>query len=411
MSKTLIGPVSQILPMDNMSLNGPLKDSHLSIIKNGAILIENGHILTLGSYEDLKNENAKKIFIEQPTVALPGFIDAHTHICFAGNRAQDFAKRIEGKSYLEIQREGGGILHTVKETRYATQEELTNSLLLRLDQELLQGVTTVEIKSGYGLNVSEELKILKAIQRASNEHYITCIPTCLAAHLLPADFTNTKEYLAFLLKELLPIVSKKKLAKRVDIFIEQGAFSATESFSYLKAAKNMGFEITVHADQFHVGGSIVAAQVKACSADHLEATTELEMAQLLQAEVVPVILPGASLGLGIPFAPARKLLDFGLPLAIASDWNPGTAPMGKLLTQAALLATYEKLSAAEIFAGLTYRAAKALRLVDRGILAPSLRADIVFFPTADYRQILYYQGALLPWKSMIKGEFCCVNIC
>ncbi|MDP2059249.1 MAG: amidohydrolase family protein, partial [Flavobacteriaceae bacterium] len=231
-------------------------------------------------------------------------------------------------------------------------------------------------------------------------------PTCLAAHIIPKDFEgDAPVYLHYITEKLLPILKREKLTNRIDIFIEQTAFSEKEATQFLNRSKQMGFQITVHADQFSVGGSAVAIEMGAQSADHLEASKTKEIEQLAASDTVAVVLPGASLGLGMPFAPARKLLDAGCCLAIASDWNPGSAPMGDLLTQAAVLGAYEKLSTPEVFAGLTFRAAHALGLEDRGRIQSGMLADLIGFPCGDYRDILYRQGNLKPelvWKNGVK---------
>ncbi|MEO1587001.1 MAG: amidohydrolase family protein, partial [Bacteroidota bacterium] len=239
----------------------------------------------------------------------------------------------------------------------------------------------------------------------AQETYPIFIPTCLAAHIPPKDRTgNASSYLKEIQEELWPILLREGLTKRMDIFVEEGAFSVEEARVYLKAAQTAGFDLTLHVDQFHPGSSLLAVELQALSADHLEASGTREIQALAQSDVVAVALPGASLGLGDRFTPARKLLDAGASLAIASDWNPGSAPMGQLLLQAALLSVYEKLSTAETLAGLTVRAASALNLQDRGKLVPDCRADIIAFPVDDYREILYQQGSLLPHRVWMRGQ-------
>jgi len=290
----------------------------------------------------------------------------------------------------------------VQQTRRASQEELTRLTVQRANRHLQNGVTTIEVKSGYGLSVAEELKQLRAIKAADGQTAADLISTCLAAHTLPRNYGGPPEaYLAEMAQQLLPQLKQENLTNRVDAFIEQGAFSAEQIAPYFAEAQQLGFQLTVHADQFHAFGSRVAVAVGAASADHREASGEAEIQLLAQSQVVSVALPGASLGLGCAFTPARRLLDAGASLAIASDWNPGSAPMGDLLAQAAILGTFEKLTTAEVLAGLTHRAALALRLTDRGQLAAGLLADFLLFPVADYREILYQQGQLKPaqvWK-------------
>ncbi len=403
---SFIGPITQLISLTGLPLNGPLPGSLLKPLSQAGILLKGNLIHKIGRYDDLKKSaielNAVFTVIEEDFICLPGFVDAHTHICFAGSRSADYALRNEGKSYLEIAAAGGGIWDTVSHTREAKQEQLTDLVAQRANRHLQEGVTTIEVKSGYGLSVNEELKLLRAIQNAKAHTKASLISTCLAAHTMPKDFPgSSSEYLLDILQNLLPQVREEKLSNRVDIFVEKGAFSLLEAESYLIQARQKGFGITIHADQFSTGGSALAVQLGALSADHLEASTNKEIALLSDSPTAAVVLPGASVGLGCRFAPARRLLDRGASLAIASDWNPGTAPMGDLLTLAALLGVFEKLSDVEVFAGITFRAAAALGLVNRGRLAPDCLADFVLFQGRDYREILYLQGKLKPaqvWK-------------
>lgn len=402
----LIGSFKQLLPMSNLLIKGRLQDIDLPLIKNAGILVRNGLIEAVGDFETLYKKHKKEVEsveeVKGDLVALPGFLDAHTHICFSGSRAKDYAMRNGGKSYLEIAKEGGGIWDTVTKTRAASQAELVDGILQRARQLLNNGITTIEIKSGYGLSVQEEYKMLKAIQLSNQKTIADLIPTCLAAHISPKDYDGTiSNYLVEISENLFPKILAEKLCNRIDAFIEEEAFSADIIAPYFEKAKSSGFDLTVHADQFHTSGSEVAVKFGAASADHLEASTEKEIELLAKSEVIPIALPGASIGLGCDFTPARKLLDAGASLAIASDWNPGSAPMGNLITQAAILGTFEKLSNAEILAGMTFRAAAALKLDDRGSLEKGKLADIVAFPTDHFNEILYHQGQLKPsavWK-------------
>lgn len=403
----LIGPISQLITLSDLAEKGPLGDEVLQPVLQAGILMQGDLIYKTGPYNDLLEDanrlEATKILLEGDHVCLPGFIDAHTHICFAGSRANDYAMRNAGKSYLEISLAGGGIWDTVKATRQASLTELTALTQARANKHLQEGVTTIEVKSGYGLSVEEELKMLRAIAAANKETEADLIPTCLAAHTLPKDFEGTHEkYLQQISEELFPVIQKENLTTRIDAFIEQGAFSAEVIRPYFVIAQQYGFSITVHADQFSPGGSAVAVDFNAISADHLEASGDPEINLLANSEVVSVALPGASLGLGCPFTPARKILDAGGCLAIASDWNPGSAPMGDLLMQASILGTFQKLSNAEVWAGITFRAAKALNLYDRGQLIPGMLADFNLFATSNHQEILYQQGKLKPvqvWKN------------
>ncbi|SFN35858.1 imidazolonepropionase [Chitinophaga sp. YR627] len=403
----LIGPFSQILPLTALPLKGALQDEQLTIIPHGGVVTDGGKIIATGDFRALQHQypDCDVTHITVPAVLMPGFLDCHTHICFDGTRNRDYAMRIGGKSYLDIARAGGGIWDSVTKTRMADHETLVKNTAARANRHLHEGVTTIEVKSGYGLNMDGELSMLRAIQSAAGHTKATLIPTCLAAHMRPKDFEGTEEaYLEWILTALLPLVQTEQLAQRVDIFIEETAFSANASKHFLQQAAEMGFAATVHADQFSTGGAAVAVAAGALSADHLEASDDAAIALLAAADIVAVVLPGASLGLGMHYAPARRLLNAGASLAIASDWNPGSAPMGDLLMQAAVLSAAEKLSAAEVFAALTSRAAKALQLNYVGQLASGFIADMQAYPTADYRDILYYQGKMKPIKVWKEGE-------
>ncbi|MGX5817429.1 imidazolonepropionase [Chitinophaga lutea] len=398
----LIGPFSQILPLTGLPERGPVSDEQLLVIENGGVLVYEDAVL-FGSYEALLQQYplAEMERIEEAMTLLPGFVDCHTHICFGGNRSRDYAMRIAGKSYLDIARAGGGIWDSVMKTREADETQLAELTVARANRHLRDGVTTIEIKSGYGLDMESELKMLRAIRTAAQHTEATLVPTCLAAHMRPKDFDgDEKAYLQWILRELIPVVKAEHLADRIDIFVEETAFSTEAARGFLQSAKAAGMQITVHADQFSSGGSAVAVEAGALSADHLEASTEEDIRRLGAAGTVAVVLPGASLGLGMAYAPARKLLNAGACLAIASDWNPGSAPMGDLLMQAAVMSAAERLSSAEVFAALTHRAAKAL-----GRTLPA--GDLQAYPTKDYRDILYYQGRMKPvriWKGGQKTD-------
>ena len=399
----LIGPFAQVLPLSGLSLEGSLTDEQLQPISNGGILVSEGKIRKIGAFQNLEAEAETIERIEHKSVCLPGFIDAHTHICFGGSRANDYAMRNSGKGYLEIAKAGGGIWDTVTKTRDASQETLIRGMMKRCTSHLHLGVTTLEVKSGYGLSVNEELKMLRAIKRASELVVQDIVVTCLAAHMKPRDWVGSPVlYLEEIANRLFPVLQSEKLSNRIDAFIEESAFSPSEIEPYFSKAKGMGFDIVVHADQFTTGGSQVAVDFGAISADHLEASTEQEIKMLANSSVIAMALPGASIGLGCSFTPARKILDMGGVLAIASDHNPGSAPMGNLLTQACILGTFEKLSNAEVLAGITFRAAAALNLTDRGSLEVGKKADFVIFPTDNYQEVTYHQGQLKPhgvWKN------------
>ena len=336
---------------------------------------------------------------------LPGFIDCHTHICYAGSRSIEYSKKNAGVSYQKILSEGGDIYDTMEKTRLASDEELIKNTISRLERHFFEGVLTCEIKSGYGIDFDQEIRLLKIINEINTKHPSSVIPTCLAAHVPPNDSkTSTAEYLTLIVKELFPILRKENLTNRIDIFIENNAFQKEESKSYLKFAKENDFDVTVHANQFTSGGLHVGVDVGAMSVDHLEVITDEEIKYLSNSNTSAVVLPGCSLGLGLPFAPARKLLDNGCKLVIATDWNPGSAPMGDLLTQSSILASNQKLSNAEVFSALSFRSANALGINDRGVIEINKVADLIGFHVLDYREILYNQGKIKPSFICKKGK-------
>ena len=393
--------------MSGLSLKGAISDSELTVLEVAGILVENEKIRSVGKFDELRNtySEAEIFHLEGDHVGLPGFVDSHTHICFGGSRANDYAMRNAGKTYLEIAKAGGGIWDTVTQTRKASKEELIKNIVKRANRHLKNGTTTIEVKSGYGLSIDEELKMLRSIKEANQSTSADLISTCLAAHMLPKDFDGpASAYLEEISSKLFPVLKEENLTRRIDAFIEESAFSTTQIEPYFKKAKEMEFDITVHADQFSTGGSMVAVKFGAVSADHLEASTQTEIDLLAKSDTIATALPGASLGLGCNFTPARKILDAGGALAIASDHNPGSAPMGDLLTQAAILGTFEKLSNAEVLTGITFRAAAALRLSDRGKLAEGYLADFSLFHTDNYNEILYNQGSFKPCMVWKNGE-------
>ena len=304
----LIGPFKQLVPMTGLPLKGALSDSELTIIEDAGILIENGKIYAVGPYDrllsDAKSKGAVIMELQGDHTCLPGLIDSHTHICFGGSRANDYAMRNAGKSYLEIARAGGGIWDTVTQTRRATAEELVKKTVKRAKQHLKNGTTTIEVKSGYGLSVAEELKMLRAIKTANSQLQVDLIATCLAAHILPKDFDGSaEEYLAEMSTTLFPILKVEKLSNRIDAFIEESAFSAAQIAPYFLRAQELGFDITVHADQFSASGSKVAVDFNAISADHLEASGQVEIDLL--AKLLPMISPTPTI-ITLPGNPAAN---------------------------------------------------------------------------------------------------------
>ena len=405
----LIGPFTQLITMDHLPLCGSLSDSQLEIIPNGGIVIREGRIVKTGIFDKLGEEfgdrNTIIDFVDSPMVVIPGMIDPHTHMCWAGNRANDYALRLSGIDYLAIPHGEGGIESTVLKTRAAESGVLEMLLTQRALYCLEHGITTVEVKSGYCLNTDGELRLLEVISTVNKKLPVDLIATCLAAHIKPSDFLGSqKEYLSNVVLELLPEIKRRELSNRIDIYVDQGAFTVDEAYYYLSKGKEIGFDLVIHGDQFTSGGVEAACILGARSVDHLEAVKDQDISRLAISGVIPIALPGSSLGLGTPFAPARKLLDAGCSLAIGSDWNPGSAPMGNLLLQTAILGIFEKMTMAESLAGITFRSARALGLNDRGVLKSESLGDMAGFPVAHYKEILYNQGSLNPSVVWKKGE-------
>ncbi len=393
----LIGPFRQILTLDGMPLKGPIRDTAMRIVYEGGVLVDEGVIRHVGTFDECRHQATELHEIEGNRVLVPGFVDSHTHLCFAGDRSADYALKLSGATYSELLASGGGIHHTVAETRKASVEQLFALTSKRMDRQRREGVTTCEIKSGYGLDVDTEVRMLEVIRDVGG------VSTCLAAHVLPKEYQNPESYLAHIIAELFPRLAALSCT-RVDIFFDDVAFHGETARHYLLAAKHRGFDLTLHADQFSQGGAAMAASLGARSADHLEAVSDAAIAALAASQTMATVLPGACLGLGMPLPRARAMLDTGCGLVIASDLNPGSAPMGNLVLQASVLAMNQKLTTAETFAAITFRAAHALGLSDRGRLIPGLRADMVAFEASDVREVLYAQGFCPISNVWIKGE-------
>ncbi|MEK6569964.1 MAG: imidazolonepropionase, partial [Bacteroidota bacterium] len=328
-------------------------------------------------------------------VVLPGFVDSHTHLVFAGSRENEFAMRSEGKTYQDIAKQGGGILSTVKEVRKATKKELKRLAEKRLDDMMRHGTTTVEIKSGYGLDMDNEIKMLEVINELEKEHYMTVVPTFLGAHAIPPEYKNTKgEYVRLLIDKLIPYVGKKNLARFCDVFCEREYFDPQESELILEEAKKYRMLLKIHADELSpCGGAELAARVGAISADHLEHVTDAGINGLQKANVVATLLPGVSFFLRHAYAPARKLIDAGVPVALASDFNPGSCMSFSIPMILTIACTQMSMTPEEAITAGTLNGAAALGISDRlGSLEPGKEADLVLYDIPNYRYLPYHFG-------------------
>lgn len=326
----------------------------------------------------------------------PGLIDCHTHLVYGGDRAAEFEQRLSGASYAEIAAAGGGIMSTVRATRAATDEELRRSASARLAALLREGVTTVEIKSGYGLTTEDELRMLRVARSLEKSHAVSIETTQLAAHAVPAEYRDRREeYVALVCEEILPRTMEERLARTADVFCESGAFTLAETDRIFRAARSLGMRVRVHAEQFTASGAAkLAAQHGALSADHLEYLDEDGARALANAGTVAVLLPGAQLTLALPSPPIAALRECGAHLAIATDSNPGSSNTLSLLTMLQLAAVVYRLSPAECLAGATANAARALGIAERvGRIAPGMEADLALWDAASPVDIVYRLGA------------------
>ncbi len=365
----------------------------LSLLKNAAVVIEKEKILWLGPEKKLPKTFAKMKFKEinadQRTV-IPGFIDCHTHLVFAGDRSAEFELRQSGVSYQEIAARGGGILSTMKATRAISKSELLESSQEKLERTIEQGVTTVEIKTGYALNLKDELKCLEVIQGLKGPRIVS---TFLGAHARPPEYQSNEAYLDFLRQEILPVVKKKKLASRVDIFWDQGFFDGPSANKYLKAAQDLGFDLVMHADQLTDAGACAAGiELGALSVDHVLQIPEVLIPKLAKSKTVAVLLPAADFYLKCPFPPARKLIDAGACVALSTDYNPGSSPTQDLQWVGLLARLEMKMTLPEVLAGFTVGASHALGISKQtGSLEVGKSADLQFL-NCDLSELFYSPG-------------------
>ncbi len=326
---------------------------------------------------------------------LPGLVDSHTHLIFAGTREDEFELRLQGVSYAEIAARGGGINATVRRVREASREQLKELARRRLDRMLAFGITTVEVKSGYGLSPADEIKCLEVIAELNREHPCDLVPTFLGAHEIPAEYRHDREaYLRLVIERMLPEVAGRRLAEFCDVFCEQGVFSVAESERLLHAAADHELKRKIHADEFTpLGGAELAARVGATSADHLLHITDAGIEALAAAGTVATLLPGTAFFLGLPYGPARRLIDRGLPVALASDCNPGSCMTENLPLIGSIACTQMKMLPAEVMAALTLNAAAALGRSDRiGSIEPGKQADLLVCDVPNYKLLPYHFG-------------------
>lgn len=382
----------------------------LGIIENGALLIRDSTIERTGTTDEIELliDDDVTVVDAGGRVVLPGFVDAHTHPVFGGTRAGEFEERASGATYQEIAARGGGIQSTVNQTRAASLDELVSAGRRYADWFLRGGTTTVEAKSGYGLSLEDEIKILRAIKKLDAETSLRYIPTFLGAHTIPKEYSARRgEYIDLIIDEMLPRVAQEKLAEFADVFCEQNVFTGDESWKILSAARCHGLGLRMHADQLSLsGGAKLAAELGTITADHLEHTDADGIAALKSASVQPVLLPGSVYALGSSrYPPARAMIDAGLAIVLATDFNPGSSPTPSMPMILSLASTHMKMTPAESITAATINAAYSLnRGAELGSLEPRKIADVVIHDCDDYRELAYFFGIEHAWKVFCGGQ-------
>lgn len=378
-----------------------LGEGPLGLIKDAAVLCRSGRIEFAGPAADLPTLTGQEpVTLDlDGHIVTPGLIDCHTHLVYAGDRLDDFEARLRGDSYGAVSERGGGILSTVAATRAASDELLLDLAEARIEHMVAGGVTTIEVKSGYGLDTRHELRLLETIRKADRRSIAELIPTFLGAHTLPAQARRSaagrQAYVDSVVEEMLPAVAEEGLARFCDVFIEEGAFSLAEGRRILEKARDLGLGLKVHAEQItHTGAADLAAELGAVSAEHLEQVSDAALAKMAAAGTVAVLLPGAATVLRDSMVDAARLREAGVAMAVATDMNPGTSPTHNLLLMAQLAVLGSGLTLDEGLLSVTAVAAQALGLgQDRGRIRAGLRADLALFRARDPRELLYYLGA------------------
>jgi imidazolonepropionase len=382
----------------------------LAILEDGAMLVRDDRIEVVGRRREIESliTSECEVIDAGRRVVMPGFVDAHTHPVFAGVRANEFEQRTAGATYREIAARGGGIRATVRSTRNASLNELVKVSKRYTDWFLRGGTTTVEAKSGYGLTIEDELKILRAIKLLDEQTPLNYIPTFLGAHDIPFEYRSRRRmYTSLVVNEMLPRVAEEKLAEYCDVFCEEDVFTTDESWQILSAARCHGLGLRVHADQLSLsGGAKLAAELNAATADHLEHTDATGIAALKAAKVQPVLLPGSVYALGSSRYPAaRAMIDAGLGVVLATDFNPGSSPTPSMPMVLSLACTQMKMTPAEGISAATINAAYSLGRGDEiGSLEKGKRADFVIHDASDYRELAYFFGIEHAWRVYSSGK-------
>ncbi|GAB6084962.1 imidazolonepropionase [Alkaliphilus crotonatoxidans] len=404
----LIKGASELVTLSGSTAKAGAEMSALNVIKDGALVIEDGIIVAVGETHDILgqyNEKDYQVMDARGKAILPGFVDSHTHLVFGGYRAEEFSWRLQGKSYMEIMERGGGILSSVKATREATHEELVKSAMKRLDSMLSFGVTTVEGKSGYGLDEETELKQLRVMKEINEKHPIDVVPTFLGAHAVPAEYRGKEDEFIDWMMAVLEKVSKEGLAEFCDIFCEAKVFSVAQSRRLLTRAKELGLKVKLHADEIvQLGGAELAAELGAVSADHLLQASDRGIAMMAEKGVVATLLPGTAFSLKEDFARARSMIEAGCAVALATDLNPGSCFTESIPLIIALATLYMKMTTEETITALTINGAAALdRAGTIGSLDIGKKGDVIILEFPSYHYLPYHIGVSTVEKVIKQG--------
>jgi len=373
--------------------------AEVGMVQDGAVAAADGVIVAVGPTAQVMDEVAPgpgaQVIDAAGRVVLPGLVDPHTHLIFAGSRADEFERRLAGATYQEIARAGGGIASTVQATRAASEDQLLESARQRLDRLLAHGTTTVEVKSGYGLTVEDELKCLRVAHRLSASHEVDLIPTFLGAHAVPPERRHDPDgYVRLVIDEMLPAVVEEDLAEFCDVFCEAGAFTPEQSRAVLEAGLEAGLDPKIHADELSdLGGAALAADLEAVTADHLLCASDDGLAAMANAGTIAVLLPGTAFFLGLPYARARRMIEIGVAVAVGTDFNPGTSPTYSMPMAVALACLGMRLTPAEAIAASTINAAHAIGAAEEvGSLEAGKAADVLILDLPDYRHLPMHFG-------------------
>ena len=408
--KTLITNIQELLQIRDISIKkvSGAEMAVLPSIKNAYLLLEEDCIADFGSMENCPNITADVTIDAKGKVVLPTWCDSHTHIVYAGNRVLEFVDRINGLSYEEIANRGGGILNSAKKLNETTEEELYHQSKVRLEEVMQQGTGAVEIKSGYGLTVDGELKMLRVIKRLSQDYPIKIKATFLGAHAFPIEYKdNHLGYIDLIVNEMLPKIAAENLADYIDAFCETGYFSVEETERIMEAGKKYGLIAKIHVNQFNaINGIAACVKHNALSVDHLEVVTDEDIAVLKDSDTMPVALPSCSYFISIPYTPARKMLDAGLPLALATDFNPGTTPSGNMNFVVATACIKMKMTPEEAINAATMNGAYAMGISEtHGSITVGKKANIIITkPVTSFYQLPYAFGTNLIEEVFIEGK-------